>query len=82
MATQVVRITPEEYFKLQRRPWPELVGGELRERGLPTNYHSWIQLKLGGYLIGAGLSALSEIHLNLGNGEYRVADLAAFQVFP
>lgn len=78
------QIAPEEYLRMrvEDRPWPELADGEIRERSLPTFLHGWIQSILCQLLRQFGLLAVSELHLNLGNGEFRVADVAAYRNRP
>ena len=83
MAT-ATKISPQEYrlMTFPDRAWPELVDGELRERSVPTFLHQWIEKKLVSALDRAGLVAVTELHLVLAPGEYRVADTAAFVSFP
>ncbi len=83
MAT-ATKISSNEYrlMTFPDRAWPELADGELRERSVPTSIHQWIEKKLVGALDRVGLFAFTELHLVLRDGEYRVADTAAFVSFP
>ncbi|MCX6590585.1 MAG: Uma2 family endonuclease [Acidobacteria bacterium] len=85
MATQAVRISPEEYLHMtfDDRPDAELVGGELRERAMPVSLHGWIQMRFGVVLAAfTQLYALAAVRLHLGDGDYRVPDVAVFDHFP
>jgi Uma2 family endonuclease len=77
-----VKLTPEEYLKLNIRPWPELVDGELRRRSPPTPTHSWIQGSIQGLLKSEGLLPFPELHVIVAAGEYRVVDIAVYESFP
>jgi Uma2 family endonuclease len=87
MATQAVRISPEEYLHMTfiDRPDAELVDGELRERATPVSIHGWLQAAfaiLFRLQSSSRLFALPEVRMHLGGGEYRVPDVAVFDHFP
>ena len=87
MATQAIRISPEEYLHMTflDRPDAELVEGELRERAMPVSIHGWLQAAfaiLFRLQTSSRLFALPEVRMHLGGGEYRVPDVAVFDHFP
>lgn len=82
------RISPAEFLAITMpdRPEPELVAGEVQERGLPNHIHSFLQVQLGALLrlvaMRLGFSVHSEIRVQLGEEDFRTIDLAVFASFP
>jgi Uma2 family endonuclease len=71
-------MTVEEYLKLDVKPYCEYIDGVVRQKPVPTSYHSLLQILLGALLTvrARQFYTMSEVHVRIRPGKFLVPDLA------
>ena len=81
MATQAA-MTVADYLATSWTPDREYVAGEVVERGMPTLFHAWLQIRLGVLLSRLSehfdVWAGSEGRLRPADDEYRIPDVSLY----
>ena len=71
-------MTVEEYLKLDVKPYCEYIDGAVRQKPVPTSYHSLLQTLLGTLLTvrSQQFYTMSEVHVRIRPRKFLVPDLA------
>ena len=73
-------ISVEEYLRTSWKPDRELIGGELKEKPMPTKLHGFVQAAISGWFLQHmeewGVAPESEVRTRVRASDYRLPDVS------